>query len=384
MLDRRVAGDVPAKHHIVHRDGDGALFWEHCLTRKGFDGAYTILYHQHRPHEWQAVGSAPRDAGTPETPEGLRRRHFRTQDVTGPGGTSLASRRVLLANDDVAIGFATPDVADAHYTSHADADTLVFVQHGTGTLRSVFGDLRYGPLDYVAVPKGVVHRFVPDAGVPQRHLVIEGHDLGLLRQWRNEVGQLRMDAPYGHRDFRRPDFAGPVDEGIRHVDVVRDATVHTFATRHNPLDAVGWDGTVYPWVFPMLAFQPRAGLVHLPPDWHGTFSVRGALICSFVPRVVDFHPSAIPCPYPHSSVDCDEVLFYVQGNFTSRKGVGPGSVSYHPYGVPHGPHPGALEASIGSTRTDEVAVMLDTFKPLRPTRHAASVEDPGYHDSFHA
>jgi homogentisate 1,2-dioxygenase len=157
---------------------------------------------------------------------------------------------------------------------------------------------------------------------------------------------------------------------------------HGFSLAHSPLDVVGWDGTVYPYVFPILNFQPRAGLVHLPPDWHGTFAARGALICSFVPRAVDFHPEAIPCPYPHSSVDCDEVLFYCRGNFTSRRGVGPGSISHHPRGIPHGPHPGAYEASIGVRETSELAVMLDTWKPLAATEAAVGVEDSAYQDSF--
>jgi homogentisate 1,2-dioxygenase len=200
--------------------------------------------------------------------------------------------------------------------------------------------------------------------------------------WYYDVGQLRMDAPFCHRDFRRPDFRGPVDEGIREVRVKRDGAFHRFVHDHSPLDVVGWDGTVYPWVFPILNFQPRAGLVHLPPTWHGNFAARGALVCSFVPRVVDFHPESIPCPYPHASVDCDEFILYCDGNFTSRKGVGPGSMSYHPIGVPHGPHPGAYERSIGTTRTDELAVMLDTFLPLQPTAAALGVEDANYHESF--
>jgi homogentisate 1,2-dioxygenase len=191
-----------------------------------------------------------------------------------------------------------------------------------------------------------------------------------------------MDAPYCHRDFRRPTFVGPLDEGIRELVVQRGGSFHGFAYEHSPLDVVGWDGSVYPFAFPILSFQPRAGLVHLPPDWHGTFAAQGALICSFVPRAVDFHPEAIPCPYPHSSVDCDEFLFYCRGNFTSRRGIGPGSISYHPAGIPHGPHPGAYEASIGTRETSELAVMLDTFGPLRATALALTVEDPGYQDSF--
>ena len=206
--------------------------------------------------------------------------------------------------------------------------------------------------------------------------------LHLPKQWRNEVGQLRMDAPYCHRDFRPVDFRGPLDESIRTVVVKRRDRFHAFELDHSILDVVGWDGSVYPFAFPILAFQPRAGLVHLPPTWHGTFATRGALICSFVPRMVDFHPEAIPCPYPHSSVDCDEVLFYSRGNFTSRRGVGPGSLSYHPMGIPHGPHPGAYEGSIGSRDTSELAVMLDTARPLEATPFVMPVEDPSYQRSF--
>jgi homogentisate 1,2-dioxygenase len=217
-----------------------------------------------------------------------------------------------------------------------------------------------------------------------------------------------MDAPYSHRDFRRPVFAGPRDEGLRDLVVKRDDAFHGFRYAHAPLDVVGWDGTVYPWAFPILNFQPRVGLVHLPPTVHGTFATRGALICSFVPRLLDFHPDAIPCPYPHSSVGCDEIIFYCAGQFTSRSnvepskgstppatgsvgqsppsptrpGVGPGSISHHPAGVMHGPHPGAYEGSIGARSTDELAVMLDTTKPLHATDAARSVEDPEYHASF--
>lgn len=383
MLDRLVVGDVPAKHHIVHRGPDGALRWEECITRRGFDGAYTLAYHLRRPHEARGVdarhGWTVRGAAEPA----LRRRHYRGQDWTG-GGPAVDARTPILVNDDVIVSVAKVDQPDPVYVANGDADELLYVHEGSGVLVSPFGTLRFGPEDYVGVPKGIVHRIVPDPGQRLWLLSIEGQGLGLLSKWRNDVGQLRMDAPYCHRDFRTPVFEGPTDEGLREQVVKREGRWHGFVHDHSPLDLVGWDGAVYPWAFPIRAFQPRTGQVHLPPDTHGTFAVRGALVCSFVPRVVDFHPQAIPCPYPHSSVDCDEFLLYCAGNFTSRKGVGPGSMSFHPYGVPHGPHPGALEASVGTVRTDELAVMLDTFKPLRPTTAAATIEDPGYHDSFRA
>jgi homogentisate 1,2-dioxygenase len=191
-----------------------------------------------------------------------------------------------------------------------------------------------------------------------------------------------MDAPYSHRDFRRVEWRGPMDEGLRELVVKRGGTFHGYRYDASPLDVVGWDGSLYPFAFPITNFQPRAGLVHLPPTWHGTFAARGALVCSFVPRVLDFHPEAVPCPYPHASVDVDELLFYVRGEFTSRRGVGPGSISHHPAGIMHGPHPGAYEGSIGARTTNELAVMLDCYQPLVPTPDALGIEDPGYQESF--
>lgn len=388
MIDRMSVGDLPAKHHLAHRGPGGELRWEEAFTRRGFDGAYALLYHAHRPHE-HAPASLP-DLGVsgrraPEAaPRGaLAKRHFKSQELDRRSGPSLDAFVPLMFNKDVVVSVVHPDAVDPVYQSNADGDDLYFVFEGSGRVRTPFGDLRYGAHDYVCIPRGVVHRFEPDAGVRQTWLSIEClGGMSLLDQWRNPSGQLTMDAPYSHRDFRRPDFQGVVDEGLRGLVVKRHGVSHGFTLPHTPLDVVGWDGAVYPFVFPIANFQPRAGLVHLPPTWHGTFACRGGLICSFVPRVVDFHEQAIPCPYPHSSVDVDEFLFYVEGNFTSRKGVGPGSISFHPAGIPHGPHPGAYEASIGHARTDELAVMLDVFDPFEVTADAVAVEDAGYMASF--
>jgi homogentisate 1,2-dioxygenase len=288
----------------------------------------------------------------------------------------------MVFNEDVVISVLRPDEEDPVYVSNADGDELIFVLKGGGVVRSAFGDLRFEQHDYVCLPKGVVYRILPDSS-PQSWLSIEcPGGLRLPEQWRNEAGQLKMDAPYCHRDFRRPEFLGPRDEGLRDLVVKRGGHFAGFRLPHSPLDVVGWDGAVYPMVFPIHCFQPRVGMVHLPPDAHGTFATRGALICSFVPRAVDFHDQAIPCPYPHSSVDCDELLFYCTGDFTSRQGVGPGSISIHPAGIPHGPHPGAYERSIGTRHTDELAVMIDTFQPLHITEDAASVRDGAYMQSF--
>jgi homogentisate 1,2-dioxygenase len=384
MIERLAFGEIPRKHHIALQGPGGELRWEHCITQQGFEGPYTICYHLHRPHEQRLADVAHGWAQPEPLPSAdvrLAKRHYRTQDLPRRGGPPIDARIPLLFNADVTLSVAYPDAPDPVYFADADADTLVFVHEGGGVLRTLLGDVRFEREDYVFVPRGLLHRWLPEGA--QRWLVIECHGgLHLPRQWRNEVGQLRMDAPYSHRDFRRPEFRGPLDEGIRAQVVRRSRRFHGFSLARSPLDVVGWDGTVYPWAFPILNFQPRVGLVHLPPTWHGTFAARGALICSFVPRVVDFHPEAIPCPYPHSSVDVDEFLYYVRGNFTSRRGVGPGSISFHPAGIPHGPHPGTYEASRGHTRTDELAVMLDCTLPLHPTTATAAIEDPSYQDSF--
>jgi homogentisate 1,2-dioxygenase len=382
MLERMVQGEVPRKHHIALRGEGGALRHEEAWTRAGFEGAYTLAYHLHPPHPSRADQVA-HGWGRPAPVEArpLARRHYRTQDLEPRRGPPVDVRTPLLWNGDLTLGLAAPDAADPVYVRNGDADELLYVFEGGGLLVCPLGELRFGRDDYLVVPKGLLHRLVPDPG-PQRWLFLELQDLHLPSQWRNPTGQLRMDAPYCHRDFRRVEWRPPRDEGIRQLVVKREGAWSGFRLEASPLDVVGWDGAVYPYAFHITDFQARAGLVHLPPTWHGTFAARGALVCSFVPRLVDFHPEAIPCPYPHASVDVDEVLFYVRGQFTSRRGVGPGSISHHPAGVLHGPHPGAYQGSIGSRATDELAVMLDCAQPLRATPAALAVEDPAYDESF--
>ncbi|HTR53314.1 MAG TPA: homogentisate 1,2-dioxygenase [Kofleriaceae bacterium] len=383
MIDRMQVGDVPRKHHIQLRGDDGALRYEECFTRDGFDGPYTILYHLRRPHTQELAPAAHGWVGPAEAPErALAKRHYKSSELQGRGGPQIDARVPLLYNADLTCGVAFPTAHDPVYVVDGDGDQLVYVHRGGGTLRSLLGDVQFAQGDYVFVPRGLLHRFLP-SGDPQHWCWFElTGGLHVPKQWRNDVGQLRMDAPYSERDFKRPQLRAPFDENIRELVVRREGRWHGFRLQDSPLDVVGWDGTVYPWAFPILAFQPRVSSVHLPPTWHGTFAARGALICSFVPRPVDFHPEAIPCPYPHSSTHCDEIIFYCDGNFTSRRGVGPGSISHHPMGIPHGPHPESYERSIGTTRTDELAVMCDAFLPLHSTPAARAIEDAGYQDSF--
>ncbi len=399
MLDRVCLGTVARKHHVVLRDEKGQLLYEHCFTRKGFEGAYTIFYERALPPRDIAhrIASLPPD---PESylDEGLHRRHLLSGRAEG-SGDHIATRRVLLSNSDVAIGVCRPQVRMPRYFSNADGDELYFVQSGSGTIESTFGLLPYRAGDYLLIPRGTIYRIVPDPLAEPKSesvwLFVEGRRyLEIPPNFRNPWGQLRMDAPYSHRDFRRPmqlceksgaDFASPTNSassGRYPIIVKRGGIYHEIIRDTDPMAIVGWDGYVYPIAFNIADYQPKVGRVHLPPTVFSTFVGGGFIVCSFVPRLCDFDTDAIPCPYPHSSIDCDEVIFYVSGEFTSRRGIGPTSISHHPAGIPHGPQPGAYEASLGKKQTNEVAVMIDTFAPLGLTADARALEDPNYHDSW--
>lgn len=390
MLDYLRRGLVPEKHHItLERPEGNGVFYEECFTREGFDGAYSILYHAFPTTDDVELRSSKRgwSAPTEATPEdhALKRRLFDMNKVAA-GGAMLDARVPALFNDDLVVLYARPDRSDDAYFSNGDGDELAYVFRGSGRLESSFGWLPFREGDYVWVPRGVIHKWHFDDRDNALMVFEAPGAVHIPKQFRNAAGQLRMDAPYCHRDFVRPEgFAWDLAHGRGGSHTVVFKRRGRFSERtmdHHPLDVVGWDGSVYPVAFAIEKFQPRTGLVHLPPTIHGTFAGRGFLVCSFVPRVVDFHPRAVPCPYPHTSVDCDEVILYVRGNFTSRKGVGPGCLSLHPAGVPHGPHPGAYERSIGTQRTDELAVMVDTFAPLKTTAQALALETREYHQSW--
>lgn len=384
MIHRIARGRIPDKPHTVF-EPDGALFYELCFTRRGFEGAHTILYHRKPPH-WidSEKDLGPHPGLSPDAPGGaLHRSHYRAAD-TPAGGTPFLGRKLLLANSDCGLWISRPDRSEESLVSNADADELTFVHEGSGQVHSPLGILRFEKGDYVYVPRGLAHRFVLDA--PALFLLIEGRSfVDIPAQFRNPAGQLRMDAPYSHRDFRVPEWPEGGIESVaapRGLVVQRGGRLTSFEMSHNPFDVAGWDGFVWPFAFPILSYQAKTGLVHLPPTIHTTFAGGGFVVCSFVPRMVDTHERAIPCPYPHTSVDCDEAIFYVDGSFTSRKGIAPGSITLHPTGLPHGPHPGTYEASIGSRRTSELAVMIDTFRPLVPTAAAIALEDSGYNRSW--
>lgn len=385
MLDRMTLGEIPPKPHIAFRDGEGRIRFEHCFTRRGFDTGYTILYHRRPPTA--EVGMREEDARAirpvEAPPRPLARRHLLTGEVA-PGPDLLRARVPLLFNDEVTLSVARPQAGGEELFVNADGDELFFVFRGSGTLETAFGPLAFREGDYVWIPCGAPYRARFD-GAENHLLLVEGRpEIGIPPYYRNDVGQLKLDAPYSHRDFRRPTALPEPEERPVTLIVKRGDALSRISLSHAPFDVVGWDGTVYPVAFSIHDFQPKTGLVHLPPPVHTTFQGTGFVVCSFVPRLLDFHRQAVPCPYAHSSVHADEVLFYVNGDFTSRRGVGPASISVHPSGVPHGPHPGAYERSIGATRTEELAVMLDTFRPLKFSTAALAVEDPNYPTSWKA
>jgi homogentisate 1,2-dioxygenase len=300
------------------------------------------------------------------------------------GGDLVRGRVPLLGNNDVVLYLARPTEAMSYYYKQAQGDDTLFIHDGTGILESQFGNLRYGPGDYLVIPTGVIWRFVPDEGVAQRVLYIEsfGH-IDPPKRYLNNYGQFLEHSPYCERDIRPPDHLVTYDErGEYHVHVKARGAITRFTYTHHPLDVVGWDGHLWPYAFNIADFEPITGRVHQPPPVHQTFDGPGFVICSFVPRLFDYHPLAIPAPYNHSNVDSDEVLYYVEGDFMSRKGIERASFTIHPNGIPHGPHPGTYEGSIGKARTEELAVMVDTFRPLYPTTYALEVDDPAYARSW--
>jgi len=372
-------GNIPPKRHTQFRRPDGALNHEEVMGIHGFAGIQSILYHLRPPTAIRRLGIAPVEPIRYEENGPLRPRHLRSAGVP-PGGDALSARVPLMGNHDVVLYIARPTQPMTFWYKFAHGDDVLFIHEGTGVLESQYGRLRYGPGDYVVIPTGVIWRLVPDKGAPQRHLVVEsyGH-VTPPKRYVNNYGQFLENSPYCERDIRPPDELVTHDEtGEFEVRVKARDQVTCFIYDHHPLDVVGWDGHLWPFAFNIADFEPITGRVHQPPPVHQTFDGPGFVLCSFVPRLFDYHPLAIPAPYNHSNVDSDEVLYYVEGDFMSRKGIERASLTIHPNGIPHGPHPGTYEGSIGKTRTEELAVMVDTFRPLRLTAQARALEDEGY------
>ena len=376
-------GQIPPKRHTQFRQPDGSLYHEQLFGTIGFDGMSSLLYHLRPPTQVREVGNS-----VDVTPRIAAAKHIKSRKLIGfdvpPQNDYLASRAPLLVNATCTIGVAAPrrSLTDYFY-KNADADELLFVHRGTGTLRTLFGNIPFAYGDYLVIPRGVIYQIDFD-GEDNRLLYVESTDpIYTPKRYRNHFGQLLEHAPYCERDLKLPrDLTTHDATGDFTLKIKKQGVLHELVYASHPFDVVGWDGYHFPYGFSIHDFEPITGRVHQPPPVHQTFETKSFVVCSFVPRLYDYHPRSIPAPYNHSNVDSDEVLYYVDGDFMSRTGIGPGYISLHPGGIPHGPHPGTYEGSIGHTKTEELAVMIDTFAPLMITEQAAAIDTGDYHRSW--
>ncbi|HTL52080.1 MAG TPA: homogentisate 1,2-dioxygenase domain-containing protein [Planctomycetota bacterium] len=378
-------GQVPAKRHTrLDRDPAASfnhegICYEHVVTTEGFDRAYSILYHLRPPTRVRAIEAA----GTwpvPIAPEDVLRHHHLRTAAMPRAGDPIRGRVPLLTNPDVTCYRCRPATPQTMLFRNGTADEVIFVFHGGGVLESVYGKLPYREGDYIVIPRGITYRLAPKAIAQEDYLILEmAGAVRVPHRYMNRDGQIQLGAPFCERDLHGPQEPLLIDSEKDTEVLVKDGSRLTrYVLASHPFDAVGWDGFIYPYTFNVDDFEPITGTVHQPPPVQQTFEARGIAICTFAPRLLDTHPRAIKVPYVHSNVEADEVLFYVRGQFGSRKGVESGSISLHPRGLPHGPHPGTIMASMNQARTEELAVMFDTEKPLALTLDALKMDDPGY------
>jgi homogentisate 1,2-dioxygenase len=377
-------GSIPRKRHTAFRKPTGGIYAEELMGHEGFTGTSSLLYHVHPPTTIKSAKRLRNMAFEADEDQTLRHRHFRTARVKS-GGSPTLDRIPLLFNQDIAMLYVEPDKTDDHFYRNAQCDEVVYVAKGSGMLETVYGDLPFREGDYVIIHRGILHRYKIDLNKDKpKFLIFEsrGH-VRSPKRYRNEFGQLKEGAPYSERDLRLPLELQTHDEmGDFKLLVKQHDWLTEMVLDHHPFDVIGWDGYFYPWAFNIADFEPIVGRIHQPPPVHQTFEGDGFVICSFCPRPFDFDPEAVPAPYNHSNVDSDEVLYYASSEFMSRKGIEFGSITLHPDGIPHGPHPGRAEASIGAQRTDELAVMMDSFRPLKVASAAIKIEDEAYHRSW--
>lgn len=376
-------GKVPSKRHVVFEKPDGGLYYEQLFGTVGFDGMSSLLYQIHRPTMVKSIGEV-----LDVRPKIAVQHNMKAMLLKGfqiaPKDDFLESREPLLVNSDIYVGLAAPrkSLRDYFY-KNADADELLFVHRGTGTLRTFLGNIRFEYGDYLVIPRGMIYQIEFDT-TDNRLLYAESfHPIYTPKRYRNWFGQLLEHSPFCERDYKLPENLETYDEkGEFLIKVKKQGQLHHMVYASHPFDVVGWDGYNFPYGFSIHNFEPITGRVHQPPPVHQTFETSAFVVCSFCPRLYDYHPKAIPAPYNHSNIDSDEVLYYVDGDFMSRNNIEQGHITLHPGGIPHGPHPGAYERSIGQKETHELAVMIDTFKPFQVTENALRIDDGKYYQSW--
>ena len=376
-------GNIPPKRHTQFRKPNGDLYYEQLFGTVGFDGMSTNSYHEQRPTQVKEIRSqysvAPKIANTNNI-QSYKLRGFEVE----PQDDFLESRKIVLTNSDCHIVLAAPRKSTTEYFyKNTDSDEMIFIHKGTGKLRTIYGNLDFKYGDYLIIPRGIIYKIDFDTE-DNRLFIVESHaPIYTPKQYRNWFGQLLEHSPYCERDIRRPyELETNNEKGDFIIKVKKKDEIFEMVYATHPFDVIGYDGYNYPYAFSIHDFEPITGRIHLPPPIHQTFETTAFVVCSFVPRLYDYHPLSIPAPYNHSNIDADEVLYYVDGDFMSRNDVKPGNISLHPAGIPHGPHPGAAERSIGKKETLELAVMVDTFKPLMVTEDAMKIADDTYYQSW--
>lgn len=373
-------GQIPPKRHTQFRQPDGSLYKEELVSSYGFSGIYSNLYHIYAPTEVRKVEEPTPLRIEAVKPYKLRQTHLNTSKLPVTGRDFIESRLPLMINNEVIIGMQRVEgFSMDYYYKNGESDELMFFHEGTGRLISPFGvlDIRQG--DYVVIPRTVTYRLELDGGTARILYLESRHPIETPKRYRNEVGQLLEHSPFCERDIRPPGrLMNEAEKKDSTIKIKKQGSIHTYHYDFSPLDVIGWDGFLFPYCFSIYDFEPITGRIHQPPPVHQTFHADGYVVCSFVPRLFDYHPDSIPAPYNHSNIDSDEVLYYAEGNFMSRRGIERGSFTLHPGGLPHGPHPGTVEKSIGAKATEEYAVMIDTFRPLFLTEQALAYDDQNY------
>jgi homogentisate 1,2-dioxygenase len=372
-------GSIPHKRHTQFRKPDGSLYSEQLFSTEGFSDDYSLLYHCHPPT--QIIKTEPQQDVSPQIAEEkmLKHRSFEGFNIK-PAADYLESRVPVLVNSDCHIVLAAPKQSmTSYFYKNADADELIFVHEGTGKVITQYGQLPFSYGDYIILPRGTIYQIHFDTPANRLFIVESFTPLRYPKRYMSKYGQLMEHSPYCERDIRPPQDLVTYDEkGDFLIRAKKKGVLYGLHYGTHPFDVVGWDGCCYPYIFSIHDFEPITGRVHLPPPTHQTFETNSFVVCSFVPRLYDYHPLAIPAPYNHSNIDSDEVIYYVDGDFMSRKRVTRGMITLHPAGIPHGPHPGAVEKSIGAKETKELAVMVDTFRPLMLTKQALGIENQDY------
>lgn len=372
-------GNIPHKRHTQFRKPDGGLYSEQLFSTEGFSDDYSLLYHCHPPT--QIIKTEPQIDVSPIIAEEkmLQHRCFEGFNLK-PGGEFLESRIPVLVNSDCHIVLAAPTSGtEDYFYKNTDADEMIFVHEGSGTVKTQYGQLPFGYGDYIILPRGTIYQIEFNDDKNRLFIVESFTPLRYPKRYMSKFGQLMEHAPYCERDIRKPQDLKTYDEhGDFLIRAKKKGMLYGLHYGTHPFDVVGWDGCCYPYIFSIHDFEPITGRVHQPPPVHQTFETNAFVVCSFVPRLYDYHPNAIPAPYNHSNIDSDEVIYYVDGDFMSRKNVTRGMITLHPAGIPHGPHPGAVEKSIGAKETKELAVMVDTFRPLMLTKQALEIENGDY------